>query len=326
MKQLLLISFLLTINLLHAQFSCDNIELVGIYTNNFNTSDISIVLTNSSPQDDDNQNVYTGFQIVTTEGDTLLTRESCYCYSLPNSQSDTIVYNLEIFEDFGTIYDLPDGFCGKIITQFPDCEIEFCKEEIIFPELPNQQGIDCNDYKILGLYPTAIGGISNYSILLTNTNPDYKGMLTGYTSFEFVNVDGISLSENTGPHFILPQYIQDTFIIHLQINEPIAGDLCAQLKMEFPDCMIDYCNLLDATNDININNKIRYFPNPTKGRISIESEIPITTIKIFDLSGKLIQRTNQQNIDISHFHNGIYIIEARLKNNQIGSTKLLKID
>ena len=108
MRQLLIFYLLIRTTLIQAQFSCDNIELVGIYINNFNTSDISIVLTNSNLQDDGNQNVYTGFQIITNAGDTLLMREPCFCYSLPNSQEDTIVYNLEIFEDFGTIYDLPD--------------------------------------------------------------------------------------------------------------------------------------------------------------------------------------------------------------------------
>lgn len=326
MRQLLIFYLLIRTTLIQAQFSCDNIELVGIYINNFNTSDISIVLTNSNLQDDGNQNVYTGFQIITNAGDTLLMREPCFCYSLPNSQEDTIVYNLEIFEDFGTIYDLPDGFCGKIITQFPDCEIEFCKDEIIYPELPDQAEIDCNDYQILGLYPTAIGGISNYSMLISNTNPDYKGMFTGYTSFEFVNNDGISLSENTGPHFILPQYIQDTFIVHLQFYEPIEIDFCGQLKMENPSCMIEYCNLLDATYDKRTNNKIRIFPNPTKGQISIESESSISFTKLFDLSGRLIQKTNQQNFDISHFDNGVYIMETTLENNKIWKTKLIKMD
>lgn len=64
-----------------------------------------------------------------------------------------------------------------------------------------------------------------------------------------------------------------------------------------------------------ILNKIVVFPNPTSSYINIKSEILITKIEVFDLLGKHILTTGAQNqIDVSNYQSGIYLIKLYSEN------------
>ena len=326
MKFIIPVIFLICSHTIQGQFSCDNIKLLGIYVNNLNTSQISLLMSNTNETDDGNTNVYTSFQIITDQGDTILQKDPCPCFILPNSTSDTIVYNLQLHENFRTIYELPDEFCGKIITRFPDCEITFCKNEIIYPDLPQLADANCTDYKVLGVYETANGGNTNYSILLTYTNQNYRGIgPTGYTAFEFFNHDQESISANSGPHYTMPQYVQDTIIIHLDFEELITSEFCGILKTTFlPVCEINYCKKSTSVNEIEARKNKLFFPNPTTGIVFVSEELSTKIIKIYNLNGQVVSKHYENKFDISQLTSGIYIVEIELINEEIYREKVLK--
>jgi parallel beta-helix repeat protein len=70
--------------------------------------------------------------------------------------------------------------------------------------------------------------------------------------------------------------------------------------------------LISNTNQANLTNQIRIFPNPTSGFLNIVSEVEMTTIRISNVLGQevmAIQSPNaNQAINVSNLTNGVYII------------------
>jgi hypothetical protein len=93
----------------------------------------------------------------------------------------------------------------------------------------------------------------------------------------------------------------------------------------------DSCTYIWISNNIehkSVDDMLEVFPNPTHGMLEINTtkEISITAT-IEDLSGKrvMFKKLNPDNLlDISGLPNGIYILTIYDKDNQIGSTKILK--
>ena len=64
------------------------------------------------------------------------------------------------------------------------------------------------------------------------------------------------------------------------------------------------------------NQSIRFFPNPVSDRLTIQSvNAPLKTISIYDVSGKLLLKTDgeglQQEIELSDFNSGIYMLRVK---------------
>lgn len=84
-------------------------------------------------------------------------------------------------------------------------------------------------------------------------------------------------------------------------------------------------------SEININNEIRIFPNPSSGIYNIElDDLPDKAVsyKILSISGQLIKEGNlnakSSKIDLNNFYNGVYIIEIQMENS-IFTDKLIKL-
>jgi hypothetical protein len=83
-----------------------------------------------------------------------------------------------------------------------------------------------------------------------------------------------------------------------------------------------------STVEIEKTEKIRAYPNPTKGQLTIESGgLKIKDIEIYDVIGKVQIPTLKGDrrmsiIDISHLPAGIYFLKIQTENNQI---KIIKI-
>lgn len=317
-----ILNFLLCTNLLVAQFICDNIEVVGIYSNNFHTNQLSIMLTNKSVDHDGNFQVYTSLQLITEQGDTILIAPAHQTYTLPTSVQDTFVYNIELHKNFGTIYDLPDSFCGKLVTEFPHCEIDFCEPAVIAPGLPQQVHV-CSDLKVIGLYPTAHGGISNYSMLLTYTDENFEGEYTAYSTFEFIDNNQVPICQLTNPSYSMPRFIGDTVIVHLDFFEPIESDFCAILKTTLPDCEINYCPTATSTEQ-NYKSLFQVFPNPVKDQIEISDEFSVEHIFVYNYLGQLVLENEQNLVDVNLLDTGIYIVRIKLKNDENIFAKIMK--
>lgn len=79
----------------------------------------------------------------------------------------------------------------------------------------------------------------------------------------------------------------------------------------------------EGTTSINLGltatNSLAVFPNPTTGKLHLQSEAALKEISIVDIAGRILhQQTFSSEIDLSEFENGIYIISCSdLKNNII---------
>jgi hypothetical protein len=68
---------------------------------------------------------------------------------------------------------------------------------------------------------------------------------------------------------------------------------------------------------------IHVYPNPTANRVYIQAE-NITKAELFDLMGRKVMETNQDQIDISNMSSGSYILQVTTQNNTTETFKIIK--
>lgn len=78
-------------------------------------------------------------------------------------------------------------------------------------------------------------------------------------------------------------------------------------------------DIIDGVNDVNGNNIKLYHVD---GRIVIESEVELSTVYVYDISGKLIFNQNSKSISTNNWNNGIYIVRMIDVNSNIISRKI----
>jgi len=76
-------------------------------------------------------------------------------------------------------------------------------------------------------------------------------------------------------------------------------------------------DLSSATSSIYV------YPNPTANRIYIQAE-NVTKAALFDLMGRRVKTTNQDQIDLSNISSGSYILQVTTQNNTTQSFKIIK--
>ena len=69
--------------------------------------------------------------------------------------------------------------------------------------------------------------------------------------------------------------------------------------------------------------RIYVYPNPTANRIYIHAE-SITKAELFDLMGRKVMETNQDQIDLSNISIGSYILQVTTQNNTTETFKIIK--
>ena len=76
--------------------------------------------------------------------------------------------------------------------------------------------------------------------------------------------------------------------------------------------------------DINpAGSSILVYPNPTANRIYIQAE-NIIKAALFDLMGRRVHSTNQDQIDLSNNSSGSYILQVTTQNNTTETFKIIK--
>ena len=73
--------------------------------------------------------------------------------------------------------------------------------------------------------------------------------------------------------------------------------------------------IIDHTGVEGIEGQVSIYPNPTRGLLNIESTELVSSIKIFDITGKLIvsyQNVQQNKITLNtqNFESGVYVLEV----------------
>ncbi|WP_177187119.1 T9SS-dependent choice-of-anchor J family protein [Kaistella jeonii] len=70
-------------------------------------------------------------------------------------------------------------------------------------------------------------------------------------------------------------------------------------------------------------NQIKIYPNPSSDFIKIDNVKDIKTVRIFDMTGKLVKQTSAKEIDVQAFAKGQYIVNVYTEN-EIISRKFIK--
>ncbi len=77
------------------------------------------------------------------------------------------------------------------------------------------------------------------------------------------------------------------------------------------------------------NDKVKIFPNPSNGKLNINSNQDIAHINVYDITGKAVykqeytNKINQTEIDLSAINNGIYFIAVQSANGEISKSKIV---
>lgn len=116
------------------------------------------------------------------------------------------------------------------------------------------------------------------------------------------------------------QQTSDGGYIVAGVSESINGDVTGN-HGNTDLWVVKLSTLTNVRDGKNSANSINIFPNPANDILYIENISAKTTIKIYDISGRLVttQKSNQQNvltINTSNLQNGIYLLEVSDENSR----------
>ena len=72
--------------------------------------------------------------------------------------------------------------------------------------------------------------------------------------------------------------------------------------------------------------KFKIYPNPAKGVISFQSELPLESVEIFSLTGSkvLSQSNNVVQVEVGNLAKGIYMLKATVADGKVATQKLIR--
>ena len=181
-----------------------------------------------------------------------------------------------------------------------------------------------SDYEMLALYNEnndydLVGGLLFYydgKIAYEDMNSSVT--LGTWTPKKWYNVKAeVDLKAKKVIYFLDNVKVKDTNISNL--NNEIT-----EVNFSFDNYgsgfIVDNINIIDLENlrlDEYSNTEISIYPNPTTDYININSSEKNNTIKITDLTGKMIfNEVNTTKINVSHLTKGIYIINIKTDNSE----------
>ena len=163
---------------------------------------------------------------------------------------------------------------------------------------------------------SSVSRVYNTTALLT----DFTGTLTfSYLDVELNNIaegdlvlelqgDDESWTSYVGTRDEVSNTVSYTFNEAVSFKAVTASAAGATLTIE---------DLSPTTSSIYV------YPNPTANRVYIQAE-NITKAALFDLMGRKVMETNQDQIDISNMSSGSYILQVTTQNNTTESFKIIK--
>ena len=94
--------------------------------------------------------------------------------------------------------------------------------------------------------------------------------------------------------------------------------------MSFKAVTASAANATLTIEDINLaDSNIFVYPNPTANFIYIKAD-NISKAELFDLMGRKVKATDQNQIDLSNISNGSFILKVTTENNNTQSFKIIK--
>ncbi len=115
----------------------------------------------------------------------------------------------------------------------------------------------------------------------------------------------------------------------------LLNDLLVRIITQYskiPDCNERYDDVIDDIVSGQQNQQIvwEYYPNPTKGPFTVQSEEDIKEVFVTDLNGKLLmrrtgERTQNFKLDIGNFPSGVYVVKCRFDNNKSETGRIVLV-
>lgn len=196
---------------------------------------------------------------------------------------------------YWTMYDQLQNFNSPAIA-LPD---SFDLSEKVFPvNVDNPEGVLKNDFDLDGQMLVAVlDSAPKHGYLELNTNGSFTYMpqegFLGTDTFWYSVFDGQSLSKSN--------------VVKLKIGSSNGGGV--EPETERPDFVM-------------------LTPNPARNYVIISSDLSITDIKIFNLSGKLLSQLELNKkvytLDLSKFNSGLYIVVTEIKGKAFSNKLIVK--
>ncbi|MEO9503687.1 DUF7619 domain-containing protein [Nonlabens ulvanivorans] len=163
---------------------------------------------------------------------------------------------------------------------------------------------------------------------LTSSHPMRTRIIDGnVVEFIFENIN-LDFNDATNDGYLIYK-IQS--LPTLQLGDMISNQAEIYFDFNFPIITNDHMVTIDQTaslNDAN-SNSVSLFPNPSYGKVTINSSSYIQAIQIFDHLGRIVkslsvkQENLEMNIDISELNTGLYFIKVKNESGE-QSIKLIK--
>ena len=188
--------------------------------------------------------------------------------------------------------------------------------------------------------PAACSGVSktDYINIVTKTNntdfiyvndfinpnsliSDYDGLITDWEVITSAPEYSYSIIEVTNSSFInsKPIKLTDNSTLKTGFTAIISGFYCAEAYTF--NAGISVTDNTSEISDIDKLNNIEIYPNPTTGEIRIEGKY-IEQVEVYNLSGVLIQSSNDKELDLTQEAKGIYFVKVTTVNG-VATQKLI---
>ncbi len=161
----------------------------------------------------------------------------------------------------------------------------------------------------------SLTSVGTFAITAFNSLVNFEGLENLQTidgeSFYILNCNSIT-----------DTYGLDCYFFSEEFKSTISYYIDSSLKEIADESCVD--STPTSLNDKN-RKEVKFYPNPVKGTLKVENYEEVQSVKIMDLSGKLIltQNSDCKSINMHNVKSGLYIIECKLFSNQTLYSKII---
>lgn len=169
------------------------------------------------------------------------------------------------------------------------------------------------------------------------TDSTYRFVIDG---IETVLIDGIPLKKYAtialdGVQFYLGGYFMDRIggldwffpraTIIPEAGGPIRCYADSQIDTSFQPIACDF-QLINSIDAKNADNQMHIFPNPFQDALTIQTELPIDHVELFDFTGRQVLTSSYVKLPLAHLNQGVYKLTIFLKSGHRLDRKIVKND
>jgi len=185
-------------------------------------------------------------------------------------------------------------------------------------------GIDCSMNSINSLNITSCTALI-YLYCAQNSIPGLDiSAVTALLSLDCSYNSLISLNVANGNNTNLTYFVANANpnLTCIQVDDVAYS----QTNWTYIDATASFSTNCGASVDNNIINNLNIYPNPTKNTLNIDTSNSFTTIKLFDISGKMLKTFNPENrsLNVADLKAGIYFLKLIDATKQINLTRIIQ--